>query len=89
MSKKRTLSMSLAGLDDSEMDFHVDDNEGDSGYELDLTPLQEEVPFPSTSNMKKQCQEKREEFIIAEDVEEFVSYEAATHFLKINRMKYA
>ena len=32
---KRNLSISLAGLDDSEIDFDVDDNKGDSGYELD------------------------------------------------------
>ena len=49
----------------------IDDNEGGSGYELDLTPMQEEIQFPSNSNIKKQCKRKSEEFIIAEDVEEF------------------
>ena len=47
MSTKRTLSMSLDTndneIDDNEV-YYDEDNEEDEGYELDLTPVQDELP---------------------------------------------
>ena len=71
-------------IDDNEV-YDDEDNEEDEGYELDLTPVQDELP----STLKKQCKDKKDVFVVAEGVEEFNSYEAATNFMKSNRMKYA